>query len=53
MEWTPSKTLFLKDNDSFAKLMGSVTSGLSLWCRPYYQKMLNYVYDTNVDCLWL
>ena len=40
MEWRPFKCLFWNANDSIAKLMVSITNGISLWHRPCYKSML-------------
>ena len=39
IEGTPFKWLFWNGNDSFVKLMVSITSGVSLWYRPCYKSM--------------
>ena len=36
------KCLFWNANDSIVKLMVSITSGDSLWYRPWYKNMTNY-----------
>ena len=40
LEWAPFKYLFWNANDSIVKLIVSITSGASLWCRPFYKNML-------------
>ena len=37
MEWAPFKCLFCTANDSIAKLMVSITSGVSSWYKPCYK----------------
>ena len=44
-EWATFKCLFWNTNDSIVKLMVSLISGVSLWCRPCYKNLLNY--DNN------
>ena len=39
---------FWYPNDSVAKLMISIRSGVSLWYRPCYKNMLNYDKDNNI-----
>ena len=47
MEWVPLKCLFWNPNDSFVKLMVSITSIVCLWYRPCYKNMLNYENDNK------
>ena len=41
------KCLFWNANSLIGKLMVSITSGVSLWDRPYYKNMLNYDNDNK------
>ena len=51
MEWAPFKCLFWNLNDSIVKLMVSISSGVSLWCGPYYKNMLIVTTTTNTENL--
>ena len=48
MDWEPFKCLSWNANESTVKLMVSVTSGGSLWYRPYYKNIL--IYDNDKKC---
>ena len=45
MKWPPFMCLFWKANDSVVKLIVTITSAVSLWCRPYCKNILNYEND--------